>query len=175
MTRQLYWNPNTLVLPLGSGAVRLFQPYDRRNVLANLALLPLIDGLIGGCPEETVHARYAECNPAIRLADATSFSIWDHAYANSDFLDAAVGPENLEPLDWQGASELLLEARIWTESWPPPTDTNKRHYGDRFRGSFFEQLATESLFNRTTPAAWWIGAEVRAGPFAHAPHALSLH
>lgn len=157
MGRTLYWNPNTLILPRGAGMVRLFQAYDRRNVLANLPMLNLIDGLVGGCPEDEVRARFESCDPAIRLVDATCFSIWDHAYANADFLDPAIGGDNLEAMSWPDAAELLLDGRFIVDVWPPPVDTNKRHFGDRFRGSFFEQLATESLYHRTTPSAWWTG------------------
>ena len=58
MADQLYWNPSTLVLPLGGGIFRLFQAYDRRNVLVNAAALTWIDTLIGGCDAAAAQQRF---------------------------------------------------------------------------------------------------------------------
>lgn len=162
MAEQLFFNPSTLVIPLGGGLLRLFQVHDRRNVIANLAVLPLVDLCTGGADEAQVKQAYTAAQPALQLADATTFSLWDHAYANPDFWDREVGREQLETLDWEAARELLVEHRILVEQWPPPRDYDKRHFADRFRGSFYEQVATESLFNRTTPTEWWTAQKFEA-------------
>ncbi len=166
MADQLYWNPSTLVLPLGGGIFRLFQAYDRRNVLVNAATLAWIDTLVGGCDAAAAQQRFEQSDPPIALADATAFSMWDHAYSNSDFLDRSVTAADVQPQSWEDARDVLCDARIVLTAWPPPTDYDKRHYGDRFRGSFYEQIATESLFNRTTPTAWWTDQKFTVDRFA---------
>lgn len=162
MPQTLYWNPSTLILPMGGNNLRLFQAYDRRNVLTNLDALPWINQLVGGCDAERARAAFEARASSMAWADATAFSLWDHAFANPDFFDRSVQLEDARPLSWDDAFELLSDARILLDSWPPPVDADKRHYGDRFRGSFYEQLATEALFQRTTPSAWWTAQKFTA-------------
>lgn len=40
---ELFWNAAAVVMPLGGGRVRLFQPVMRRNLIAPLAFMPAID------------------------------------------------------------------------------------------------------------------------------------
>lgn len=162
MSEKLYFNPSTLVIPQGGRLVRLFQVHDRRNVLTNVSILPFVDRLVGGIDEKTAQQVYESAEPAIQLADATTFTLWDHAFANPDFYDRAIGRDELESLTWSDARELLLEHRILVDQWPPPRDYEKRHFADRFRGCFYEQVATESLFARTTPTQWWTAQKFAA-------------
>lgn len=151
----LYWSPNTLVLPLGSGLVRLFQVTTRRNVLATVEIVPLIDRLVGGRSRGEAERDYAALDGRLRIVDATAFSLWDHAYSNSDFLDTTVGEEDLEALPFDEFVEVLEEAAILSPCWPPRIEMEKKTFGDRFKGNFYEQVGTESLFERTTPTEWW--------------------
>src|SRR5207249_3206659 len=52
-------------------------------------------------------------------------------------------------------SELLEECGMISGEWPPPHSFPKRAFADRHRGSFYEQIATECLFNRDEPTKWW--------------------
>jgi SAM-dependent methyltransferase len=158
----LYWNPNTLVLPQGAGLLRLFQVSRRRNVLATKPIVELIDLAVGGCRREDFGAQYERLGSALRLADATTFTLWQHAHSNSDFFDRSVGLDALEALPLEEGIELLTETGVLSSCWPPPTDNHKRSFGDRFRGKLYEQLATEALYERTTPAAWWTAQKFTA-------------
>ncbi|HUT25821.1 MAG TPA: methyltransferase domain-containing protein [Sumerlaeia bacterium] len=155
MTATLYWNPNTLVIPLGKGLIRLFQTSYRRNVVATRPILDLADQMIGGAPEEAVRERFEKAESALRLADASEFTLWECAYSNSDFFDPSFDPDDLQTLEYEEFVELLTDAQILARQWPPVFDLKKRSFGDRFRGTFFEQIGTEGLYRRTQPTAWW--------------------
>jgi SAM-dependent methyltransferase len=155
--RMLYWNPNTLVLPLGGGLLRLFQVSARRNVVTTLPFLELIDRCSGGCPAETVRAVYNQLGDRMRLTDATAFTLWDNAFRNSDMYEPVAGPQAVDAMPWDDALELLTECGILSRGWPPVQDFPKRGFADRHRGSFHGRVASESLFNRTNPASWWTG------------------
>jgi 2-polyprenyl-3-methyl-5-hydroxy-6-metoxy-1,4-benzoquinol methylase len=163
MSEHLYWNPNTLMLPRGGGLFRLFQVNSRRNLLVSRGVIDLADQLSGGADREAVMAWCAASGAVLRVADATAFTLWDNAYRNSDFFDAEVGPDELETLPAAEVLELLQDCGIVSDCWPPRIEQDKRHFGDRFRGSFHEQVATEALFHRTTPAAWWTSQKFEAG------------
>src|SRR5947209_16913611 len=96
MAAQLYWNPNTLVLPQGGGLFRLFQVSSRRNLLVTRPVVDLIDLLTGGAETTAVQARHAELAEHIRVADATTFTLWENAYCNSDFFDSTLGANRSE-------------------------------------------------------------------------------
>jgi SAM-dependent methyltransferase len=150
----LYWNPSTLVIPLGGGAVRLFQVMARRNVVATLPILELIDRCQGGLDDPKVRELYGRLGDRLRMADATAFTLWDNAYRNSDMYEP-VAADALETLSFEDALDLLTECGILSPAWPPVHDFPKRGFADRHRGSFHERVGTEALFNRTTPAEWW--------------------
>lgn len=151
----LRWNPNTLVIPLGGGLVRLFQVSARRNVLATRPIVDLIDRLVPGIDDADFEAVYREFGAALKVADATTFTLWDHAYQNSDMFDRSVGPDSLAHLECTEFAELLDECGIISRTWPPANKFPKRGFADRHRGSFYEQIATECLFNRDDPTQWW--------------------
>jgi len=156
----LYWNPNTLVIPLGGGLLRLFQVSARRNVVTTLPFLELIDRMTGGCPEETVRALFEKLG--VRLADATAFTLWDHAFRNSDMYEPVADPSALEAMPFDDVIDLLTECGIVSDVWPPTQEFPKRGFADRHRGSFHERVASEALFERTSPAAWWTGQKFTA-------------
>src|SRR5947209_4113993 len=162
MAAQLYWNPNTLVLPQGGGLFRLFQVSSRRNLLVTRPVVDLIDLLTGGAETTAVQARHAELAEHIRVADATTFTLWENAYCNSDFFDSTLGANDLEAMPFETFIELLEECDMVSDQWPPPTDHAKRHFADRFRGSFYEQIATEALYQRSSPTAWWTAQKFEA-------------
>jgi SAM-dependent methyltransferase len=152
----IYWNPNTLVLPLGRGLVRLFQVSARRNVVATMPVLELADRCHGGADDEVVRALYDRLGGGLRMADATAFTLWDNAYRNSDMYEP-VAERDLEIMSFDDAIDLLTECGILSAAWPPVQDFPKRGFADPHRGSFHERVGTESLFHRTTPAQWWTG------------------
>ena len=43
MPQTLYWDPSTVIVPLGGGIVRLFQPFWRRNLLATMPIVEVAD------------------------------------------------------------------------------------------------------------------------------------
>jgi len=155
MSKKLYWHPNTLLIPLGGGLFRLFQVTSRRNVLATSEIVPLVDRLVGGCSAQEFAAAYDSLGGALRVADATEFTLWENAYVNSDFWDRNVGEAELEALPLDELLELLQESAIVSDVWPAKVEMKKRSFGDRFRGNFYEQVGTEALFRRTTPTQWW--------------------
>jgi len=151
----LYWNPNTLVVPQGGGLLRFFQVTARRNVLATKALLEIVDLLVGGARTEDVEEMHGRLGDNLRVADATTWTLWENAFRNSDFFDRAVAAEHLSALPFDDFLELLTETELVSTTWPPSFDQHKRSFGDRYRGSLHEQIATESLYRRIGPAAWW--------------------
>jgi SAM-dependent methyltransferase len=155
MAGKWYWNPNTLVLPQGGGTLRLFQVSYRRNVLTTLPALALIDLLANGAPEEEIRALHGQLGAALKFADATTFTLWKGGFQNPDFFDETITAADLSVLSWEDVRELLAETGMISDCWPPVFEYRKRSFGDRFRGTLYEQIATEALFHRTTPAAWW--------------------
>jgi hypothetical protein len=179
MTRTFFWDPNTLVMPLGHGRVRLFQPVAQRNVVATLAILEVADLLSGGREETDLLACHSRLGDRLCAADASCFTLWDHAYCNPDFYDGRVAAEPLEPAPFEEFLELLLDANIVADCWPPQYDLVKRGFGDRFKGSFYEQVGTQCLWERTVPTQWWLGqkftpdaAETRPTPYRYVQEAF---
>jgi SAM-dependent methyltransferase len=155
MPDNLYANPNCLCLPLGKGLVRLFQASYRRNVVSTLPVLEVLDLTHDGAREDDVHARYEKLKSQLRFLDATEFTLWDCAYNNSDFFASQFDPDDLEELSFEDFLELMIDCGIISREWPPVFAYEKRSFGDRFRGTFFEQVGTEGLYRRTQPTAWW--------------------
>ncbi|MBO0698668.1 MAG: methyltransferase domain-containing protein [Zavarzinella sp.] len=168
----LRWNPNTLVIPLGGGLFRLFQVSARRNLLATRPVVDLIDRLVPGLEEADFERACADAGSELRVADATTFTLWDHAYQNSDMFDRTAGADHLTHLAPAELAQLLEECGMAARSWPPPNVFPKRGFADRHRGSFYEQIATECLYNRDDPTRWWTRqkfaadySEVRPTPY----------
>ena len=156
--RSVRWHPNALVLPRGGGIIRIFQPDARRNILATLPIIKLIDACSANfIPVAELAQLYAAAQGELKVADATEFSLFENAFRNSAMYgdEKALIPE-MEELPFEDFLELFLESAVLTESWPPVDDFGKRSFADRHRGSFNEQIATESLFARTTPSDWWV-------------------
>ena len=166
-------------MPLGHGRVRLFQPVAQRNVVATLAILEVADLLSGGREETDLLACHSRLGERLCAADASCFTLWDHAYCNADFYDGRVAAEPLEPAPFEEFLELLLDAAIVADCWPPQYDLVKRGFGDRFKGSFYEQVGTQCLWERTVPTQWWLGqkftpdaAETRPTPYRYVQEAF---
>ena len=157
--KSVRWHPNAVVLPLGSGLVRIFQPDARRNVLATLPVIKLIDACATDfISVEELGRLYNAAQGELKLVDATEFSLFEHVFRNPAMYgdeQALIG--EMEFLPFGDFLELLLESAMLTETWPPNDDFSKRGFADRHRGSFNEQIATEALFARTTPSEWWVG------------------
>ena len=156
-TRSFRWHPNALILPHGAGVLRIFQPDARRNILATLPLLTLADALADRfLPRGELEALYGRLGEELKIVEATEFTLFDHALRNSDLCgDLEVQAGSLECMPFEEFLEMLLEAAILTETWPPADEFRKRGFTDRYRGSFNEQIATECLFNRLSPSDWW--------------------
>jgi len=171
MTGKLFFVPTTLILPLGQGLVRLFQAAHRRNVVADVSVVALLNASVGGVDAEEIKSAWSGLPEKLRLADATEFTLWESAYGNPDFFD----PSNaLEAIPFDAAVDLLCESGILSRQWPPFYDHHKRGFGDRFKGNFYEQIGTEALFNRVTPPEWWTGqkfepslTELRPTPYKY--------
>ena len=171
MTGKLFFVPTTLILPLGQGLVRLFQAAHRRNVVADVSVVALLNASVGGVDAEEIKSAWSGLPEKLRLADATEFTLWESAYGNPDFFD----PSNaLEAIPFDSAVDLLCESCILSRQWPPFYDHHKRGFGDRFKGNFYEQIGTEALFNRVTPPEWWTGqkfepslTELRPTPYKY--------
>ncbi|MCE9548256.1 MAG: class I SAM-dependent methyltransferase [Planctomycetia bacterium] len=154
-TPRVYWNSSTLILPLGGGLVRLYSVWERRNVVVTRAAIELIDLAQGGIETAELQAAYERLGTTLRACDATDFTLWECAYANPDNFNTAIGDADLLHLPWADFLELLTESGMLSTVWPPTFDGRKRSFGDQYRGSFHEQLATESLFRRTPLEQWW--------------------
>ena len=179
MTRRLFWDPDTLVIPLGGGRVRLFQALWRRNLVATLPILEVADLLTGGREESRLRECHARLGDSLRAADATRFTLWEHAYANADMFAAEAAAQPLEAMPFEEFLDLLLEAKIVAETWPPEFDFRKRSFGDRFKGSFYEQVGTEALWERVEPSHWWVkqkftddALQIRATPYRYIQEAF---
>jgi SAM-dependent methyltransferase len=150
---ELFWNAAAVVMPLGGGRVRLFQPVMRRNLIAPLAFMPAIDLLQDGTTPDALREALGEGADSIAVDDATSFTIWDHVFRNPGMFDADAVEETVTGLD--EVLDLLADCGFTAGSPNPPLDYAKRSFADRFRGSYHEQIGTECLFNRMEPADWW--------------------
>ena len=173
MPRILFWNQSTLTIPLGGGRVRFFNPWTRRNVVAETGVLDLVDALVDGLDVDELKRRYLAAGP-LALADVTEFTLWDNAYRNSDFCPEEARTIELGPADFEEFLETLTEAGLAAETAEPAFSYDKRGMADRFRGSFYEQIGTEGLFNRTVPTQWWTrqkfvegGAALRETPYKY--------
>lgn len=155
MASKLYLDPNTLCIPLGQGLIRLFQVSYRRNVVSTLPIMEFLDLLKEGVTEEEAGVCYGELHDKIGIADASEFTLWECAYCNSDFFSPDFKAEDLENLDFDEFIDFMTDCGMVTREWPPVFTYNKRSFGDRFRGTFFEQVGTEGLFKRTQPTSWW--------------------
>ncbi len=167
------WHPNALIYPLGNGLFRVFQPDSRRNIIANRHIATYADALTGlGMTHDELAGLHQKNGQDILLADATEFTIGDHVFKNSSMLGDV---SQIQPvhISFEEFLELLLDAAILSDAWPPQDDFSKRHFADRFRGSFNEQLATEALLERSTPDIWWKNqkfapdGELRETPYRH--------
>ena len=67
-------------------------------MVATLPILEIADLLSGGRDEAELAACHRRLGDRLAAADASSFTLWDHAYCNSDFYDAQVAAEALAPL-----------------------------------------------------------------------------
>jgi len=152
----LYWDPAALVMPLGRGLIRLFHVHVRRNILTTLDMIQLIDRLTGGLDRPTLEKLYDQLGPGLKTADATTFTLWDHAYNNSDFFDQSLTSADLEHLSFEEFLDLMLESGFISAKWPPEYNLKKESFADRFKGSFYEQIGTECLFQRCRPVDWWV-------------------
>jgi len=164
----LYFDPGTLIIPMGNGLVRLFQVFSRRNVLAEQSICSFINRCVGGCERKAFEDFYEAAPEKPKAVDATTFTLWDHAFSNSDFFDRTVSVDNLEALSFDNLLDLLMECGILCLQWPPAWPV-KESFGDRFKGSFHEQIATECLFHRTKPAEWWLKQKFEGGLSAIRP------
>lgn len=150
---KLYWNAAAVVVPLGGGKLRLFQPVMRRNLIAPLGFMAAIDLLQGGCRKDDLVAELGDAGESMTLEDATSFTLWDHVFRNPGMFDPSAIEETVTGLD--EAIDLLTDCGFIADQTDPPLDFAKRSFADRFRGTYHEQIGTECLFNRTEPADWW--------------------
>ena len=150
---KLYWNGAAVVLPLGGGRIRLFQPVTRRNLVAPLAFMAAIDRLQDGATAGEIAAALGEDAKGLVIEDATSFVLWDHVFRNPAMYDPSAVEETVVGLD--EALQLLADCAFVSESRDPPLDFAKRSFADRFRGTYHEQIGTECLFHRSEPADWW--------------------
>lgn len=155
MTERLYWNPSTVVLPRPGGLWRLFQPMARRNLLGTRALLDFVAALAENPRTSELQAVHSRLGDELRVVDASEFTIWENAYQNSDMFDQSADGSLLESMPFTDLMEMMTDMGMVSAEWPPRLDLVKRGFADRFKGSFHEQIATESLFNRTTPTEWW--------------------
>lgn len=177
MSDQIYrWHPSAFIIPMGGGTFRIFQPDARRNMLVRAGFAELIDRLAsGGMTREQLESFHAERKDALAVVDATEFTLYDHAYRNSDmFSPPADGGVGAAVLAFDEFMDILLESYLICDAWPPEDDLSKRGFADRFRGSFNEQLATEALLARSHPESWWVeqkfgkgGAALRDTPYKY--------
>ena len=151
--KNLFWNRAAVVLPLGGKRLRLFQPVTRRNLVAPIEFIDVVDLLQAGCPEKDFRTAVENLTSDPVLQDATSFTLWDHVFRNPDMFD--VGEIEDTASDFEDVLDLMTSTGFVADTADPPLDFEKRSFGDRFRGTYHEQIGTESLFNRTEPAEWW--------------------
>ena len=149
-----YWNPSTVLLPLGADRWRLFAPVTRRNVLINSAVLPLIDRVQKGLGEDELNEIHAALDGPWAVP-ADRFNLWDSPHLNADNYDADAVETAPTPTNFEDFLDAFTEAGILVTAQPAPVACEKRHFTDRHRGSFYEQIGTEALFNREEPQVWW--------------------
>ncbi|CAN5394732.1 hypothetical protein BH10PSE19_BH10PSE19_08370 [soil metagenome] len=148
----LHLHPDTLVLPLSSQWYRLFQPITRRNALVDFATLAI---LANGREQPLLPSELLANN--LQVIDATTYKLIEHAYCNSDnFSTAPLDELTQNPLPADEVIEFLTEAVFLFAAGQATPDLNKKHFADRFKGNFHEQIATECLMSRIEPQTWWV-------------------
>lgn len=154
MIKRVFWNESVIALFVGAGQLRLYQPHYRRNILLSTKDMELVDVLASA---GTKGLRVDQIpSSRVRIRDATKFSLFDHAYANSDMFDRDAEPLGAgDELDVGETLEILMEAGMVSTSLPVEYDHKKRTFGEQFKGSFYEQIGTECLMNRVQPTEWW--------------------
>ena len=158
--RTFFWNKAAVLLPLGGRRLRLFQPVTRRNLIAPIDFIHVVDLLQDGCPEQALRAAIDSQEFAPVLQDATSFTLWEHVFCNPDMFDPSQTEDSAT--SFEDVLQLLTSSSLIAETDDPPLDFEKRSFGDRFRGSYHEQIGTECLFNRMEPAEWWAAQKFEA-------------
>lgn len=161
----LIWNPGNIIFPQSDGTTRIYQPHYRRNmVVSSAAYAPFLarfaeageSGLSRATAEAIWDAQWA-------YSDSTSFTLYDHAYANPAMFD----PSDVD-LTTQGPSvaaevlDYMLDAGFLATEWPIVYSHEKQSFAQQFKGSFYEQIGTECLFARREPTEWWTSQKFEA-------------
>jgi SAM-dependent methyltransferase len=149
------WNPGNVAL-FTEGAMRLYQPHYRRNLLVDAGAAEFFSWVAGGgeggrMREETV----ARWDSAWRMKDATRSTVLDHAYRNSAMFDEDSRLTDADAVSSELAVNLLENSGFLAATWPIRYELAKTSPFDRFKGSFYEQIGTECLFARKDPTEWW--------------------
>lgn len=161
MSERIYWNPSCLVIPLGNGRIRCFNPWSRRNIVAEMTIIRLIDRLMIGILPNDLEKHYrAAGSPA--CADVTEFSLWDNAFKNPDFCPEDIAVRLFDIEDYQEFFNIMTDAGMLLDTLEPEFIYDKRSMVDRFRGCFHEQISTEGLLCRTLPGEWWVNQKFNA-------------
>jgi len=156
MSEIVIWNPGTILFPIANATLRLYQPHYRRNILLDQAAMGWIDNLVTAADKGILRCDAADgWNASWRIKDATKFNIFDNAYENSAMFDADATLVAGDKLTCKEVLELLIDVGILATQWPIEYKHDKQHFGDAFRGSFYEQIGTACLMNRRIPTEWW--------------------
>lgn len=160
---RLYWNESTMALFMGGGALRIYQPHYRRNVLVDFSTAAIIDAL-ASAGEAGVDLSELGDGPFV-ARDISDFALYDHAFANSAMVEKDIAPlgDDDDRLEVEEFVDLLVETGLAANQWPIPYNHEKRSFADRFKGSFYEQIGTECLLNREQPTQWWTKQKFEPG------------
>lgn len=148
----MYFNKNTIVLPLSANWYRLFQPVTRRNAIVNLQALSFLCGAI----QQPLNLDALQPKQH-QIVDATKVKLTKHAYCNSDnFSEELIDDWSEIGLSAEEATDFLIESAILIKELDQKPQLDKQHFADRYKGNFYEQIATECLMQRQLPEDWWV-------------------
>lgn len=157
------WNPGNITLFTADGALRVYQPHYRRNLLIDAAAAHFIAWLAAGGedgrPRDDAAAQWQE---SWRIKDATRFTLLEHAYRNPAMFDVDVTLGEGDALSGDLAVRLLEKGGFVAAQWPIEYSLAKTSPFDRYKGSFYEQIGTECLMARKDPTQWWTSQKFEA-------------
>jgi SAM-dependent methyltransferase len=172
----IFWNPSNMLFPIGNSKWRIFQPTYRRNIIISSSALPLIDKL-SGTTSSGVQLKYL-CNSLtfdVSYVDATKYNLFENTLLNSDMFDhTLINNQSLEICNSNEFIKILLEMGFLSSTWPINYNLKKEGFADRFKGNFYEQIATECLLNREDISKWWVkqkfednGTKIKPTPYKY--------
>lgn len=148
-----FFNPNNLIWFLGNNLVRIYNPISRKNIIVSSDFINLISCIINKGTDEKMVLNKKE---RFRFIDATNFNLWDCMYNNPNQFDKTKLLDKIPSLSAKEVLDYLIKINFISDENIFNTDFKKSSPFDRYKGNINEQIATESLYRRSSISKWWV-------------------